>query len=95
MVVWIYKARMLAMLGMEIEMQEEQIGIKQLMQAMVWFRRLRNMIIMFRGFQELAQLWERQMFSATTAMEDTIMPVIVQNPEFVMQSISENRASQA
>nr|GFB94512.1 hypothetical protein [Tanacetum cinerariifolium] len=53
------------------------------MQEMVWFRRLKNMIRMFRGFKELSQLRERQMFNATTAMEEATMHVIVQNPEFV------------
>ncbi|GKE07337.1 hypothetical protein Tco_1399355 [Tanacetum coccineum] len=52
MVMWIFKARMLDIPVKETRMQEEQTRIKQLMQAMVWFKRLRNTNQMFRGFQE-------------------------------------------
>ncbi|GJT53613.1 reverse transcriptase domain-containing protein [Tanacetum coccineum] len=63
-------------------MHKGQKRIKQLMKVMVWFRRLRKMKRMFRGFQELHQLRERQMFSAIIAMEKATMQEIVQNPEF-------------
>ncbi|GJR04792.1 hypothetical protein Tco_0527776 [Tanacetum coccineum] len=39
---------------------------------------------MFRGFQELSQLQERQMFSATTAMKKAIIHENVQNLKFMM-----------
>ncbi|GKA20781.1 ATP synthase CF1 alpha subunit [Tanacetum coccineum] len=79
---------------------EGQTRIKKLMQEMVWFKRLRNMNRMFKGFQEPSQLQERQMFSATNEMKNATMQEIVQNPKFKMPIIlycdigtPENRSS--
>ncbi|GKA94986.1 hypothetical protein Tco_0817024 [Tanacetum coccineum] len=44
-----------------------------------WFRRLRNMIKMFRGFQKPCQLQERPMFSVTTTMKKATMHMLVQD----------------
>nr|GEY47567.1 hypothetical protein [Tanacetum cinerariifolium] len=44
-----------------------------------WFSRLKQMIRSFSGFHKLSQIWESQMFNATTAMQKDTMLVIVHN----------------
>nr|GEU51402.1 hypothetical protein [Tanacetum cinerariifolium] len=72
-------------LRMVTRIHEGQTRIKKLMQEIVWFNILKNMIKMFSGFQELSRLREMQMFSATTAMGKANIHEIVQKLEFVMQ----------
>ncbi|GJX58147.1 hypothetical protein Tco_0289537 [Tanacetum coccineum] len=78
-----YKLRMQDMVEMATRMQGDKIRIKHLMQEMGMMKAIR----FFGVFHELSQIQERKMFSVITKMKKAIMPVIVQNQEFVMQLI--------